>query len=295
MRSFLILLSLVFSQSLFSADTLIVKSSLFNKKMMSYRLITQEYITNVNGYFLDIKIDTCFLFLRRTDKKFVYRITYHADEAGKNPVKKSDPLKLAEYIVRFDSASGKAAELMNWKDHRDRLVSDFSVQAAAALISSMQFEEQKNFVNDEKIVRKIVMPDISPLFSLFGDTLRLDAEYMRLKPVRSPMSGKDYLILGSLTSEKPEGTKNTILFHARNKAGEVEKPQLLEEVKEYLFKSAPKDQPIPEIQSVGLNSESDWQYNKAQKNMIKISLADVLAINGQSRGNIRMFELWDQE
>lgn len=262
---------------------------------MSYRLITQEYITNVNGYFLDIKIDTCYLFIRRTEKKNIYRITYHNDEAGKNPVKKPDPLKLAEYIIRFDSLSGKAVELMNWKDHRDRLVSDFSVQAAAALISPLQFEEQKNFVNDEKIVRKIVMSDISPIFSLFGDTLRLDAEYMRLKPVRSPMSGQDYLILGSLTSEKPEGTKNTILFHARNQAGEVEKPKLLEEVKQYLFQSSPKDQPIPEIQAVGLNSESDWQYNKAQKNMVKISLADVLAINGQSRGNIRVFELWDQE
>ena len=295
MRSFFLLLSLTAGQYLFSADTLIVKSSLLNKKWMSYRLITQEYITNVNGYFLDVKVDTCYLFIRRTQQKHTYRITYHADEAGKNPVTKPDPLKLAEYMVRFDSATGKAAELLNWKDHRDRLVSDFSVQAAAALISPMQFEEQKNFVNDEKIVRKIVMTDISPLFSIFGDTLRLDAEYMRLKPVRSPMSGKDYLILGSLTSEKPEGTKNTILFHARNKAGEVEKPQLMEEVKEYLFQSSPKDQPIPEVKTVGLNSEADWQYNKAQKNMIKISLADVLAINGQSRGNIRLFELWDQE
>jgi hypothetical protein len=29
--------------------------------------------------------------------------------------------------------------------------------------------------------------------------------------------------------------------------------------------------------------------------MLRISLSDVLAINGQSRGNIRTYDLWDKE
>lgn len=296
MRKFIVVLSIALTAAqALAGDTLIVRSTQHYRKSFTYRLITQEYITNVNGFFLDVKVDTSFLIFRNTGKRFEYKVSYHADEAGKTPPRKQDPLWQSQYIIRFDSLSGKAAELVNWKIFRDMLVSDFSVQAAASLLSSSEFEEKKNLMNNEAMVRKTVMPDITYLFSILGDTVRLDAEYMRLKPVRSPMSGKDYLVLGSFTAEIPEGTKNTVLFHARNKAGELEKPDLMQEVKDYLFKTMPKDQPIPELTAVGLNSEMDWQYNKAQKNLIKVSLADVLAINNQSRGNIRMFELWDQE
>lgn len=296
MRRISIALFLAFTAAqALAGDTLIVRSTQHYRKMFTYRLITQEYITNVNGFFLDVKVDTSYLIFRSTGKRFEYKVSYHADDAGKMPARKQDPLWHSEYIIRFDSTSGKAAELVNWKKFRDMLVSDFSVQAAASVISSAEFEEKKNLMNNEAMVRKTVMPDMTYLFSILGDTVRMDAEYMRLKPVRSPMSGKDYLLLGSFTSEVPQGTRNTVLFHARNKAGELEKPELMQEVKDYLYKTMPKDQPIPELTSVGLNSEMDWQYNKAQMNLIKVSLADVLAINNQSRGNIRMFELWDQE
>lgn len=278
-----------------AGDSLIVKSALHTRSMFSYRLITQEYITNMNGYFLDIKIDTVFLIFRRSANPYEYKLTFHGDDKGLTSVSRKDPLMFAEYIIRFDSMTGKAAELVNWKVFRDMMVSSFSAQAAAQLISSSEFEEKKAFMNSEQIVRKTVMHDITYLFSIYGDTVKLDAEYMRLKPVRSPMSGKDYLILGSFTSEIPEGTKNTVLFHGRNKAGELEKPELMKEVKDYLYSTVPKEQPIPELTSVGLNCEMDWQYNRAQRNMIKVSMADVLAINNQSRGNIRMFELWDQK
>ena len=280
---------------LMAGDTLVVKSALQQTKWFSYRYISQEYITNLNDFFLDLKLDTTFMVFRNTGKPFEYKLTYHQNEAYNQPVKKNDPLMKSEYIIRFDAKSGKAVELVNWKQFRDQLLSDLSFQTANKLISTAEFEEYKLLLNSEQTVRKTVMHDITYLFSISGDTVRLDAEYMKIKPVRSPMSGKDYAILGSFTSEMPAGTRNTVVFHARNKAGELEKPQLMEEVKAYLYKTYPKDSPIPELTSVGLNSEMDWQYNRLQKNMLRISLADVLAINGQSRGFIRTFDLWEKE
>jgi hypothetical protein len=278
-----------------AGDTLIVKSSLNEGKWFSYRVITQEYITNVNDFFLDLKLDTFYMVARKTEKPFEYKINYYQDEKFSQPVKKNDPLLRSEYHIRFDAVSGKAVELLNWKTFRDQMLSDLSFQAANKLISSAEFEDYKQLLNSEPMVRKTVMHDITYVFSIYGDTIRTDAEYLKIKPVRSPMSGKDYAILGSFTSEVPAGTRNTIVFHARNKAGELEKPELMEEVKAYLYKTYPKDSPIPELTSVGLNSEMDWQYNRLQKQMLRISLSDVLAINGQSRGNIRTFDLWDKE
>lgn len=278
-----------------AGDTLIVQSSLKQSKWFSYRVITQEYITNVNDFFLDLKLDTFYMVVRKTEKPFEYKLNYYQDEKFSQPVKKNDPLLRSEYHIRFDAVSGKAVELLNWKAFRDQMLSDLSFQAANKLISSAEFEDYKQLLNSEQLVRKTVMHDITYVFSIYGDTIRTDAEYLKIKPVRSPMSGKDYAILGSFTSEVPAGTRNTIVFHARNKAGELEKPELMEEVKAYLYKTYPKDSPIPELTSVGLNSEMDWQYNRLQKQMLRISLSDVLAINGQSRGNIRTFDLWDKE
>ena len=293
------LLSIVFGFGCFAlsgaGDSMIVKSMLHRTQWFSYRLITQEYITNVNDYFLDLKIDTIFMQFKNTGKKGEFALAYFADEQFTRPVAKNDPLLRSKYVIRFDSVTGKATYLVNWKEFRDQLMSDLSFQANNKLISSSEFDEYKSLLNSEQTVRKTVMHDITYLFSICGDTVRMDAEYMRIKPVRSPMSGKDYMVLGSFTTEKPEGAKNTILFHGRNKAGALEKPQLMEEVKAYLYKTYPKDSPVPELTAVGLNSEMDWQYNKLQQLMLRVSLSDVLSINGQSRGFIRYFDLWDKE
>jgi len=297
MRYFLILMFVLFAftTKAFAGDTLIVQSSLKKSKWFSYRVITQEYIANVNDFFLDLKLDTFYMVVRNAGKPFEYKLSYFQDEKYSQPVKKNDPLLRSEYHIRFDVVSGKAVELLNWQVFRDQILSDLSFQAANKLISSSEFDEYKQLLNSEQMVRKTVMHDITYIFSIYGDTILTDAEYLRIKPVRSPMSGKDYAVLGSFTSEVPAATRNTIVFHARNKAGELEKPELMEEVKAYLYKTFPKDSPIPELQAVGLNSEMDWQYNRIQKQMLRISLADVLAINGQSRGNIRTFDLWDKE
>lgn len=295
-RLFILILGLnAITGSAFAGDTLIVQSALKKSTWFSYRVINQEYITNVNDYFLDLKLDTFYLVARNSGKPFEYKLNYYQDEKFSQPVKKNDPLLLSEYHIRFDAVSGKAVELLNWQVFRDKILSDLSFQAANKVISSSEFDGYKQLLNSEQMVRKAVMHDITYLFSIYGDTVRMDAEYMKIKPVRSPMSGKDYAILGSFTSEIPAGTRNTVVFHARNKAGQLEKPELMEEVKAYLYKTYPKDSPIPELTSVGLNSEMDWQYNRLQKQMLRISISDVLAINGQSRGNIRTFDLWDKE
>jgi hypothetical protein len=46
---------------------------------------------------------------------------------------------------------------------------------------------------------------------------------------------------------------------------------------------------------VGLNNEVDYQYNISQRVMSRVIFSDVLAINFQSRGNIRTYSLWDRK
>ena len=173
-----------------AGDTLIVQSSLKQSKWFSYRVITQEYITNVNDFFLDLKLDTFYMVVRKTEKPFEYKLNYYQDEKFSQPVKKNDPLLRSEYQIRFDAVSGKAVELLNWKAFRDQMLSDLSFQAANKLISSAEFEDYKQLLNSEQLVRKTVMHDITYVFSIYGDTIRTDAEYLKIKPVRSPMSGK---------------------------------------------------------------------------------------------------------
>lgn len=71
---------------------------------------------------------------------------------------------------------------------------------------------------------------------------------------------------GNLTTERPAGTKNTIKIYTKNAAGVYEKPILLEECNEYA-KAAAADgnQPLSEIQRVGLNNEVEYQYNTAKR------------------------------
>jgi hypothetical protein len=98
-----------------------------------------------------------------------------------------------------------------------------------------------------------------------------------------------------LVTERMPGTKNTIKFHTQNAAGIHEKPILLAECNEYALANSDGTQPISEIQRVGLNNEVDYQYNMLQRVMSRVIFSDVLAINFQSRGNIRTYSLWDRK
>jgi hypothetical protein len=161
------------------------------------------------------------------------------------------------------------------------------------LITASQFEKARQNYNTEVAVRKIVMDDIDYLFSLYGDSFDMNKELIRMKPVRSPFTQKEYFLEGTLKLEKPAGTKNTILFSAANKAGPRELPFLRDEAQEYQQKRLPPSDTQPLIKSVDLNSEQVFQYNLQSKMMSVVTLSDVIVIDLSNRGNIRKYELWE--
>ena len=212
---------------------------------------------------------------------------------GGKPWKKANSIQQQPLQVKFNSR-GAVEELVNWPIFRDALLSGISKQAIANLISSEKFDEERMRLNSEKIIRRLVMEDINYLFDLCDDTIREDGEYIRVKPVRSPFSGEDMYLQGNLTTERPAGTKNTVKIFTKNAAGVYEKPILLEECNEYAKAAAANgSEPLSEIQRVGLNNEVEYQYNSAKKIISRAIFSDVLAINFQSRGNIRTYTLWD--
>ena len=276
-----------------TTDTLYPVSTIFNKQKFVYQLITQEYITNENDFFLDVKLDTCFLIFSRTEGVNTFDMGYYGDAMGGKPWKKANSIQQQPLQVKFNSR-GAVEELVNWPIFRDALLSGISKQAIANLISSEKFDEERMRLNSEKIIRRLVMEDINYLFDLCDDTIREDGEYIRVKPVRSPFSGEDMYLQGNLTTERPAGTKNTVKIFTKNAAGIYEKPILLEECNEYAKAAAANgSEPLSEIQRVGLNNEVEYQYNSAKKIISRAIFSDVLAINFQSRGNIRTYTLWN--
>jgi hypothetical protein len=278
-----------------NTDTLYPVSTIFNKQNFVYQLITQEYITNENDFFLDVKLDTCFLIFSRTVGVNTFEMGYYGDATGGKPWKNANSIQQQPLKVKFNSR-GAVEELVNWTIFRDALLSGISKQATANLISSEKFDEERMRLNSEKIIRRLVMEDINYLFDLCDDTIREDGEYIRVKPVRSPFSGEDMYLQGNLTTERPAGTKNTVKIFTKNAAGIYEKPILLEECNEYARAAAANgSEPLSEIQRVGLNNEVEYQYNSAKKIISRAIFSDVLAINFQSRGNIRTYTLWDSK
>ena len=274
-------------------DTLYPISTLFQKQKFTYQLITQEYITNENDYFLDVKLDTCYLIFSRTEGVNAFEVGYFGDALGSKPWKNANALQQTPLIIRFNSF-GAVEELFNWTVFRDQLLSSISKQVVANLVTSEKFDEERMRLNNEKIIRRVAMEDLNYLFDLCDDTIREDGEYIRIKPVRSPFSGEDMYLQGNLTTERPAGTKNTVKIYTKNAAGVYEKPILLEECNEYAKAAAgDKGDPVSEIQRVGLNNEVEYQYNTAKKVMTRAIFSDVLAINFQSRGNIRTYTLWE--
>ena len=281
------------AQAQFETDTadLLPVSSLPNTQSFVYRLITQEYLNNENGYFLDVSVDTQYLHFKRIEGERSFSMQRSKSDNRIVSLRR-DTLMAIPLQLKFTQA-GEVQELLNWKSFRDVFMANYSIQVRLGQKTSEEFEEAKNTLNNEGYVRRLVMEDISYLFGLHGDTFKADAEYIRLKTIRSPFSGNDYYFQGYLKFEKPLGTKNTVIFRAKNAAGEKEKPLLMEEAKAYLRKTVPAGEPVSEIHSVGLNSEQYYQYNAAQKRMIQVTLSDVVALDMSSRGNIRTFDLWD--
>ena len=275
-------------------DTLYPVSNLVKDRRFVYQLITQEYITNENDYFLDIKLDTCYLVFTAMEGERLFKMGYYADEYGTKAWPKANGLQLLPFEIRF-SERGAVEELTNWKLHRDAIMSSLSTQVQNKVITPEEFEVQRLKLNSEKLMRRLAMEDMMYLFELSDDSIREDGEYIRIKPVRSPFSGEDMYLQGNLVTERLPGTKNSVKFLTKNAAGVHEKPILLAECNEYALAASDGQQPISEIQRVGLNNEVEYQYNLVQKVMSRVTFSDVLAINFQSRGNIRTYSLWDRK
>lgn len=275
-------------------DTLYPTSNLVKDRRFVYQLITQEYITNENDYFLDIKLDTCFLIFTAMEGERMFKMVYSADEYGAKPWIRANGLQTLPFEIRFNER-GAVEELSNWRVHRDAMMTSMSVQAQNKIITSEEFDIQRVKMNNEKIMRRLAMEDLMYLFELSDDSIREDGEYIRIKPVRSPFSGEDIYLQGNLITERLPGTKNSVKFLTKNAAGVHEKPILLAECNEYALAASDGTQPITEIQRVGLNNEVEYQYNLLQKVMSRVIFSDVLAINFQSRGNIRTYSLWDRK
>jgi hypothetical protein len=275
-------------------DTLYPVTNVVNDRRFVYQLITQEYITNENDYFLDVKLDTCYLIFTAMDGARMFKMGYYADEFGAKPWKKANGLQTLPFEIKF-SERGAVEELLNWRVHRDAIMTSLSTQVQTKVITPEEFDVQRLKLNNEKIMRRLAMEDLMYLFELSDDSIREDGEYIRIKPVRSPFSGEDIYLQGNLVTERMPGTKNSVRFITKNTAGVHEKPILLAECNEYALAASDGTQPISEIQRVGLNNEVEYQYNLIQKVMSRVIFADVLAINFQSRGNIRTYSLWDRK
>lgn len=278
--------------SSFPGDTLRPISILSTKSKFIYKLTTTEYITNENDYLLDSKADTAYVIFTKTAKPGIYQMRYHGDEEGKTPWKSGNLLQQEMFEVRFGSR-GDIDSLINWKHFRDILASSMSTLVKAGAMKPNEFEANIKTLTNERYVRRLAMEDINYLFELCNDTLVSNIEYLRIKPIRSPFTSDDFFIQGNLTLEKAEGARNTWFIKTHNQAGPMQKPQLLADCTEYVKKNANHNQPLGEITRVGLNNEVEYTYNSAKRAMIKAIFSDVLAINFQSRGNIRLYQLWD--
>jgi hypothetical protein len=275
-----------------SAEVVMPLNQVSGLRSFTYRLITQEYLANDNGYLLGVKVDTAFVKFTRTEKPMVYRAIKSRSEDKFVPVISQDTFQKMALDIEFQP-SGKVKQLVNWKVFRDIFVSSAAGQVRAGIMSSEEFEKYKSEFNNESYVRRLVMEDLNYLFYLCGDTFNTSIEYLRLKTVRSPFSGFDYYFQGNLKLEKPMGSKNTFIFNAQNKAGADEKPKLMEEAQEYLRQTVPEGEPVSEIKGVGLNSEQSIVYNRMQKRITSATLSDVVTLDMSARGNIRTFDFWD--
>ncbi|MBS3914251.1 MAG: hypothetical protein KG003_07105 [Bacteroidetes bacterium] len=261
-------------------------------KSFTYRLISQEYLSNENGYILGAIVDTSYLQFTRMESANTFRMLRSKKDRSYVPITSTDTTKKMPLEIEF-FPSGKVKELRNWKLFRDIFMSSASAQARNGLISNSDFNDLKEKLNQEGNVRRLVMEDINYLFLQYGDTFNTAIEYLRLKAIRSPFSGFDYYFQGNLKIEKLAGSKYSYVFQAKNEAGPKEKPLLMEEAQAYLKKTVPAGEPVSEIKRVGLNSEQNFTYNNYQKRMMSAIFSDVVVLDMSSRGNIRNYDFWD--
>jgi len=270
-----------------------VASNFPSYKSFMFRRVNQQYITNENNYLLDVRLDTAFILATRSrEDSSIFTLRYSQDIRGEQALKKGTDLENMPLKIRLN-ANGKIKELVNWTDFRDYFVSALSREVQNELINSAMFKKKKELLNSEKVIRWLVMEDLIYMFDIYGDSVDLNLKYLRLKNVKSPFTNKKVPVMGDLSITRTDGAANTLFFKAQNKADAELKKQLLQEAQQYLKMKNGDRGTVSEITSVGLNSEQELYYNSNSKCLMRAVFSDVLAINLQSRGNIRTYQLWD--
>ncbi len=272
----------------------VIFNSDFNSlKTFTYQRITQQYLTNENQYYLDTKIDTSYLVFKEDSLNVnTFYAQYYADPQGLKPFLKGSKMERLPMHIELDQ-QGKVARLLNWKLYRDEFMVGLSAQVKSNLINTAMFNEKKEELNNEEVIRSMVMEDLLYLFGFYGDTLNMNAEYLRVKRLTSPFSNENLEVLGNLKLEYPYGSKNTIKLSAQNKAGALDKQKLLQECVQYYKSRNPDNMSRTEITNVSLNSEQEFRYNVKGNIMVVATFSDILVVNWQSRGNIRSFVFYD--
>ncbi len=262
-------------------------------KSFMLRRIHQEYIANENGFLLDVKLDTAFLDFKRSQTDSTLFIgSYFADDDARIPFAKANDIEKIPLEIKL-APNGKIKQLVNWKQYRDYFVSSLSKQAQADLINSVYFKEQKELLNNEAVIRLLVMEDLYYMFDVYGDSVDLNLTYLRMKGLKSPFTQKTLQVLGDLKITRVDGAANTLRFKAQNKAAAEVKQQLMDEAIRYLKTKEQDKTSSTQILNVGLNSEQEMDYNTRAHCVMSASFSDVVVLNLQSKGNVRVYQLWD--
>lgn len=270
-----------------------IESNFPKFKSFIFRRVAQEYIANENGFLLDVKQDTAYLIFKRvTTDTTLFIGKFYSDDEGQKPFLRANSIEKIPLEIKI-APNGKITELRNWKQYRDHFVSALSKQAKAELINSVYFKEQRDLLNSEGVIRLMVMEDLHYLFNFYGDTVDLNLSYLRVKGLKSPFSQETLQVLGDLKIERAHGAANTLKFKAQNRADGLIKQQLMDEAIKYLKVKEKDAGSSTQILTVGLNSEQEIDYNIRSKCLMKATLSDVVVLNLQSRGNVRVYQLWD--
>ncbi len=100
-------------------DWEVIESEMNCYSAFTIQRIQQQYITNQNQMFLDVKIDTSYLVCKRlSDLKNDFKCQYFNDELGKEKLNNASAIENMVYNIRFTEA-GKVDSLLNWTDFRD--------------------------------------------------------------------------------------------------------------------------------------------------------------------------------
>ena len=278
--------------SVSAQKTITVINKLSTTKSFTYRVIKQEYITNENNFFLDVYNDTNYLkFLEL--RPLVYEMKMYRDELCAIPYDGIDTTKKMRFVWEFTD-SGDVKTLLNYRDFSSILSASEEAKYRNKLIDLKSLKASKELFKDPLYVANAINADYIHMFRIAGDTFNEAYVYLQMRNVPSPINQSILPIMGNIRIETISKPSQIFGIHAQNKAEASEKQILKQQLLDYIkIQDQAKIDQRKEITKIGLNAEQDWVYNSINQRFSKITLSDVFVINMQSRGNIRIFDLWE--